>query len=155
MKIGIGFDFHVIKKGIPMYIGGVLINKDFGFLSNTDGDILIHSIVDAILGAMGEKDIGEIFDDKWKGKRSTEILKTTIDLMTKKNFEIVNIDSVIILEKPKLSDFKEIVIKNLSEIMKIDKEKINIKGKTMENVGFIGRKKGGASFSVVLLKEKF
>lgn len=154
MRVGIGFDFHIIKKGIPMFIGGVLINKDFGFYSNTDGDILIHSIVDAILGAMGEKDIGEIFDEKWKGKRSTEILETTINLMNKKNFEIINIDAVIILEKPKLKDHKDIIIKNLSQIMKIDKEKINIKGKTMENVGFIGKCKGGASFAVVLIKEK-
>ncbi|MCX8095254.1 MAG: 2-C-methyl-D-erythritol 2,4-cyclodiphosphate synthase [Caldisericia bacterium] len=153
MRIGIGFDFHIIKKNLPMYIGGVLINKDFGFYSNTDGDILIHAIVDAILGAIGEKDIGELFDENWKGRSSIKILENTLEIMRNKNFEIVNIDAVIILEKPKIIDFKDIILENLSKIMKIDKEKINIKGKTMEKIGFIGKRKGGASFVVVLLKE--
>ncbi|MDI6861546.1 MAG: 2-C-methyl-D-erythritol 2,4-cyclodiphosphate synthase [Caldisericia bacterium] len=154
MRVGIGFDFHIIKKNIPMYIGGVLVNKKFGFFSNTDGDILIHSIVDAILGAIGEKDIGEIFNEEWKGKRSIEILENTVNILNMKNYEIVNLDAVIILEKPKMSEFKEKIIENLSLIMKINKEKINIKFKTMEKVGIIGKSKGGASFAVVLVKEK-
>lgn len=154
MRVGIGFDFHIIKKKIPMYIGGVLVNSNFGFFSNTDGDILIHSIVDAILGAIGEKDIGEIFDESWKGKRSTEILEKTMNILNKKNFEIINIDAVIILEKPKMSEFKGKIIENLSNIMNVDKGKINIKFKTMEKTGIIGKSKGGASFAVVLVKEK-
>lgn len=154
MRVGIGFDFHIIKKNIPMYLGGVEINKKFGFYSNTDGDILIHSIVDAILGAMGEKDIGEIFDEKWKGVRSIEILKEVLKILENKNYEIVNIDSVIILEKPKISEYKDKIIENLSNILNIDKGKINIKGKTMEKMGLIGKNKGGVSISVVLIKEK-
>jgi 2-C-methyl-D-erythritol 2,4-cyclodiphosphate synthase len=154
MRIGIGFDFHIIKKKIPMYLGGIKITDEFGFFSNTDGDILIHSIVDAILGAIGEKDIGEIFDDSWKGKSSTEILSFVKNIIEKSNYEILNIDAVIILEKPKISNYKEKIIENLSNLLDMDKNKINLKAKTMERIGFIGKGKGGASIATVLVNEK-
>ncbi len=154
MRVGIGFDFHIIKKKIPMYLGGVKVCDEFGFYSNTDGDILIHSIVDALLGAMGEKDIGEIFDESWKGKNSTEILSKIKTIIDEKKFEIINIDVILILEKPKISIFKEKIIENISKILEIDKNKINIKAKTMEGIGFIGKGKGGASLATVLINKK-
>ncbi len=152
MKIGIGFDFHIIKKNLPLFLGGVELEKEYGLFSNTDGDILIHSIIDAILGAIGEKDIGETFSENWKGKKSSELLINTMEILNKKNFKIINIDSVIIIETIKISIYKEKIIKNLSNLIGIEKEKINIKGKTMENIGYIGHKKGGAALTVVLIE---
>lgn len=137
-----------------MYLGGIKICDKYGFYSNTDGDILIHSLVDAFLGAMGEKDIGEIFDESWRGKNSTEILLKVKKIIEEKNFEIINIDVILILEKPKISIFKEKIIENISKILDIDKNKINIKAKTMEGVGLIGKGKGGASLATVLINKK-
>jgi len=152
MKIGIGFDFHIIKKNLPLFLGGLEISKENGLFSKTDGDILIHSIIDAILGAIGEKDIGETFNENWKGKKSSELLINTIGILNKKNFKIINIDSVIVIETINISTYKEKIIENLSNLIGIEKEKINIKGKTMENIGHIGHKKGGAALTVVLIE---
>lgn len=153
MKIGIGFDFHLIKKNVPLILGGVELTKEYGLISKTDGDILIHAIVDAILGAIGENDIGEIFNEKWEGRKSVDILIETIKILNEKKYEIVNVDSVIIIEKPKISEYKDKIKENLSKIMGVEKDRINIKGKTMEKTGIIGHKKGGAAFAVILLRE--
>lgn len=152
MKIGIGFDFHIIKKNLPLFLGGVELKKEYGLFSDTDGDILIHSLIDAILGAIGEKDIGETFNENWKGKKSSELLINTMEILNRKNFKIINIDSIIIIETIKISIYKEKIIENLSNLMGIEKEKINIKGKTMEKMGYIGHKKGGAALTVVLIE---
>ncbi|HOC53235.1 MAG TPA: 2-C-methyl-D-erythritol 2,4-cyclodiphosphate synthase [Caldisericia bacterium] len=152
MKIGIGFDFHIIKKNLPLFLGGVELKKEYGLFSDTDGDILIHSLIDAILGAIGEKDIGETFNENWKGKKSSELLINTMVILNRKNFKIINIDSIIIIETIKISIYKEKIIENLSNLIGIEKEKINIKGKTMEKMGYIGHKKGGAALTVVLIE---
>lgn len=152
MKIGIGFDFHIIKKNLPLFLGGVELKKEYGLFSDTDGDILIHSLIDAILGAIGEKDIGETFNENWKGKKSSELLMNTMEILNRKNFKIINIDSIIIIETIKISIYKEKIIENLSNLIGIEKEKINIKGKTMEKMGYIGHKKGGAALTVVLIE---
>lgn len=153
MRVGIGFDFHIIKKSVPLFLGGVKLTENYGLFSNTDGDILIHSIIDAILGAIGEKDIGEIFNDEWKGKNSSELLINTINLLKKKNYKIVNIDSIIIIETIKISLYKDKIKENLSNLIGIDKDKINIKGKTMEKIGPIGHRKGGSALTVILLEK--
>lgn len=153
MKIGIGFDFHKVNKRVPLIIGGVKLRENYGLISNTDGDVLIHSIIDSILGAIGERDIGEIFNNNWKGRKSVDLLKEVLRILKQNGFEIVNIDSVIITEIIRISDYKEVIIKNLSEIIGIEKDKINIKGKTMEGLGIIGKKRGAASISVVLLNK--
>jgi len=152
MKIGIGFDFNIIKKNLPLFLGGVELKKEYGLFSDTDGDILIHSLIDAILGAIGEKDIGETFNENWKGKKSSELLINTMEILNRKNFKIINIDSIIIIETIKISIYKEKIIENLSNLIGIEKEKINIKGKTMEKMGYIGHKKGGAALTVVLIE---
>lgn len=152
MKIGIGFDFHIIKKNLPLFLGGVELKKEYGLFSDTDGDILIHSLIDAILGAIGEKDIGETFNENWKGKKSSELLINTMEILNRKNFKIINIDSIIIIETIKISIYKEKIIENLSNLIGIEKEKINIKGKTMEKMGYIGHKNGGAALTVVLIE---
>ena len=152
IRIGIGFDFHIFKKDVPLILGGVEIPYEYGLISETDGDILIHAIVDALLGATGTGDIGELFDSSWKNKSSVEILKTTINMLKEKGIRIINIDAIIIMEKPKILNFKEKIKENLSKIMEIDKNLISIKGKTMEGVGIIGEKKGASALVVVLVE---
>ena len=152
IRVGIGFDFHIFKKGVPLILGGVEIPYEYGLISETDGDILIHAIVDALLGATGEGDIGELFNSSWKNKSSVEILKTTIDMLKEKGIRIINIDAIIIMEKPKILNFKEKIRESLSKIMGIDKNLISIKGKTMEGMGVIGEKKGASALAVVLVE---
>ena len=152
IRIGIGFDFHIFKKGVPLILGGVEIPYEYGLISETDGDILIHAIVDALLGATGGEDIGELFNSSWKNKSSVEILKTTIDMLKEKGVRIINIDAIIIMEKPKILNFKEKIRESLSKIMGIDKNLISIKGKTMEGMGVIGEKKGASALAVVLVE---
>ncbi len=152
IRVGIGFDFHIFKKGVPLILGGVEIPYEYGLISETDGDILIHAIVDALLGATGTGDIGELFNSSWKNKSSVEILKTTIDMLEKKEVRIINIDAIVIMEKPKILNFKEKIRESLSKIMGIDKNLISIKGKTMEGMGVIGEKKGASALAVVLVE---
>ena len=152
IRIGIGFDFHIFKKGVPLILGGIEIPYEYGLISETDGDILIHAIVDALLGATREGDIGELFNSSWKNKSSVEILKTTINMLKEKGIRIINIDAIIIMEKPKILNFKEKIRESLSKIMGIDKNLISIKGKTMEGMGVIGEKKGASALAVVLVE---
>ncbi len=152
IRVGIGFDLHIFKKGVPLILGGVEIPYEYGLISETDGDILIHAIVDALLGAIGGRDIGELFNSSWKNKSSVEILKTTIDMLKEKGIRIINIDAIIIMEKPKILNFKEKIRESLSKIMGIDKNLISIKGKTMEGMGVIGEKKGASALAVVLVE---
>ncbi|HOK55859.1 MAG TPA: 2-C-methyl-D-erythritol 2,4-cyclodiphosphate synthase [bacterium] len=151
-KTGIGFDIHKFAEGRKFIIGGIEIPYEKGLIGHSDGDVLIHSISDAILGALGRPDIGYYFpdtDEKIKGIDSKEILKRVIGFLKDDRYEIVNIDSVIICEKPKILPYSEKIKKSLSEVIGIEKEKINIKGKTTEGID-----KGNycACISIVLIE---
>jgi len=153
-KTGIGFDIHRFEKGRKFIIGGIEIPYEKGLYGHSDGDVLIHSISDAILGALGRPDIGYYFpdtDEKIKGIDSRKILEKVIKFLKEDGYEIVNIDSVIICEKPKILPYSEEIKKSLSEIICIEKERINLKGKTTE-----GFDKGNfcACISIVLIREK-
>ncbi|HOM26720.1 MAG TPA: 2-C-methyl-D-erythritol 2,4-cyclodiphosphate synthase [bacterium] len=153
-KTGIGFDIHKFAEGRKFIIGGIEIPYEKGLIGHSDGDVLIHSISDAILGALGRPDIGYYFpdtDEKIKGIDSKEILKRVIGFLKDDRYEIVNIDSVIICEKPKILPYSEKIKKSLSEVIGIEKEKINIKGKTTEGID-----KGNycACISIVLISKK-
>jgi len=153
--VGIGYDSHRFVKGKPLFLGGIEIPFEFGLESHTDGDILIHALIDALLGAIAYKDIGRIFkdtDEKYKGVRSTELLKSVSDILKEKNAKIVNIDATLILEKPKISPHVEKIKETLSNLLGIEKERISIKGKTNEGMGFIGRSEGASSIVVVLVQ---
>ena len=153
-KTGIGFDIHKFAEGRKFIIGGIEIPYEKGLIGHSDGDVLIHSISDAILGALGRPDIGYYFpdtDEKIKGIDSKEILERVIGFLKDDRYEIVNIDSVIICEKPKILPYSEKIKKSLSEVIGIEKEKINIKGKTTEGID-----KGNycACISIVLISKK-
>ena len=154
--VGIGFDVHQFEAGdLPLKLGGVEIHSELNFKAHSDGDVLIHSLIDAILGAAGLGDIGAIFPDsdiEFYNIDSIELLEIIKDKITLIGLEIVNIDITVIAEIPKLNIYKQAIQNKLSEILEIDKSWINIKATTTEKLGFLGRKEGLAVQSVVNLK---
>ena len=155
-KIGIGYDVHKKLSTRPLYLGGILISEKNGLLGHSDADILIHTICDSILGALAEGDIGDHFSDsdpKNKNKRSTYFLKKILKIMQKRSYKIVNIDSTIICEKPKLSRFKNKMRMNISRIINLPIDKISVKATTSEGLGIIGKDMAMACKTIVLLKK--
>ena len=142
--IGIGFDIHRLIKGKKLYLGGLKIPFHSGLKGHSDGDVIIHSIIDALLGAMRKKDIGTLFPDnkkKFKNIRSPKMLKPVIEMMNKDEFYINNVDINLICEQPKISKYRDRIIKSLSELLNINSSLINLKGKTVEKLGLIGKEK--------------
>jgi 2-C-methyl-D-erythritol 4-phosphate cytidylyltransferase/2-C-methyl-D-erythritol 2,4-cyclodiphosphate synthase len=152
LKIGIGFDVHRLVKKKKLYLGGVKIPSKLGTLGHSDGDPVLHSIIDAILGACKMGDIGEKFSDKskkYKNISSTELIKNVMDSIKKENYVINNIDINIITEYPKLKNFKEKIIHNIAKLCDISFNNINIKAKTTEKLGVIGQEKAIAAEVIV------
>jgi 2-C-methyl-D-erythritol 2,4-cyclodiphosphate synthase len=157
MRIGVGYDVHRLVEGRRLFLGGVEIPYGFGLLGHSDGDVLIHAICDAILGAISEGDIGVHFpdqDETIKGIRSTAILSYVANLAKQKRFRIINIDSVVITEEPKIHAHREAMKETLARILGIDKDNVSIKGKTTEGLGFTGRKEGIAVHAVALVEKE-
>jgi len=157
LRIGIGYDIHPLVEGRKLYIGGVEIPSNKGSLGHSDGDVLIHAICDALLGALGFGNIGELFpdtDEKYKNARSEIFLKDVKKILDEKNFEIVNIDSTVILEEVKLSPFVGEMKKKISSILEIPFDKISIKPKRNEKFDATGKGDALACFAVVLIKSK-
>lgn len=155
MRIGFGFDTHQLVENRPLVIGGITIDHYKGSLGHSDGDALIHSICDAILGAMGLADIGTHFPDydpTLEGIDSKIILKQTLALMEKEGYVINNIDTTIVLQKPKLMPHIDAMKDILCPILSIEKNCLAIKAKTSEKIGFIGREEGISTYAVVLLE---
>ncbi|MFH0739257.1 MAG: 2-C-methyl-D-erythritol 2,4-cyclodiphosphate synthase [Candidatus Omnitrophota bacterium] len=155
-RIGIGYDIHRLVEGRPLFIGGVEIPYIKGLLGHTDGDALLHAICDAILGGLAEGDIGEHFpdnDERYYGISSTELLKETIALMKKRGFAIGNIDAVVIAQEPILSPFKKQIERKIAEVIGILEGCVNVKAKTNEGIGELGRKEAIAAYAVVIMDE--
>lgn len=155
MKIGIGYDVHALTENRKLIIGGVQIPYEKGLEGHSDADVLIHAIMDSLLGAMGLGDIGRLFpdtDQKYKGADSRILLKEVTNLMKNKNFYLGNLDAIIIAQKPKMSPYIEQMKINLAEDLETDISNINIKATTTEHLGFEGRGEGIASQAVCLLE---
>lgn len=153
-RVGHGWDLHRLEPGYPLIIGGIDIPHERGCVAHSDGDVLLHTVVDAILGALCLPDIGQLFPDndpKWKGARSDIFLKEAVRLMKEKGYELGNIDCTIIAQKPKLSPHKENIRNNLCEILGADPSVVNIKAKTHEKVDSLGENRSIACEAVVLL----
>ena len=141
---GIGFDIHRLIKNKKLYLGGIKVPYHSGLKGHSDGDVILHSIIDALLGAMRKKDIGTFFPDnknKFKNIRSPKMLKPIIEILYKNNFYINNLDINLICEKPKVSKYRTKIINSLSYLLNLDKDLINLKGKTVEKLGLIGKEK--------------
>jgi 2-C-methyl-D-erythritol 2,4-cyclodiphosphate synthase len=155
MRIGLGFDVHAFQAGRKLVLGGVEIDYPMGLAGHSDADVLTHAIMDAILGACGLGDIGIHFPDsdmKYKNISSLLLLEEVRKKMEGKDFSIVNIDSILIMQKPKVSKYIAGMEKNIAGTLKIDESDINIKATTTEGLGFCGRGEGIAAKCVVLLK---
>ena len=156
IRTGIGFDAHRLKSGIPLIIGGLQIPYAKGLHGHSDGDVLIHSIIDALLGAANLGDIGKYFpskDTNLKGIDSTIMLKTIIDKIKNHKWQINFIDTTIIAEKPQLSEFINNIKKSLSNAMNIPEHLISVKAKTTDGMGLIGKSEGIAALSVATVQQ--
>ena len=159
-RIGNGYDIHRLVKGRNLIIGGILLDHpdNKGLDGHSDADVLIHSIMDSLLGALSLGDIGKYFpptDDEWKNADSLLLLSKVVNLIREKNWEINNIDSVIIAERPKIKPHVDLMKKNISITMGIDEDCIGIKATTNEELGPEGREEGISCHSVVLLEKKY
>ena len=157
IRVGIGYDLHKLEEGKKLIIAGVEIPSDKGFLAHSDGDIFFHALTDALLGAIGYGDIGQLFpdsDEKFKNAPSEIFLREAKRIIDDKKYKIVNIDGVIIIEKPKLLPYREKMIENTAKILQIEKDRIFLKAKTNEKMDSIGRRESAACYVVVLLKKE-
>ncbi|MCK9604303.1 MAG: 2-C-methyl-D-erythritol 2,4-cyclodiphosphate synthase [Candidatus Omnitrophica bacterium] len=153
-RVGIGYDIHRLTSGRKLFLGGVEIPYINGLLGHSDADVLLHAVSDAILGAIGEGDIGEHFPDtdpQYHNASSSELLKVVMDLAGKKGFKVGNIDTVVIAEEPNITPFKKQMQQSIAQILKIPQECVNIKAKTNERLGAIGKKEAIAGYAVVML----
>lgn len=157
MKIGIGYDVHALVENRKLIIGGVNISYEKGLLGHSDADVLIHAVMDSILGAMGKGDIGKLFPDtheKYKDADSRVLLRNVYEIMDENNLSIGNIDAVIIAQNPKMSPFFDEMKRNISRDLKTDISNINIKATTTEYLGFEGKGEGISAQCVCLLENK-
>lgn len=153
-RVGIGFDLHRLGPDTPLVLGGILIPHTAGLIGHSDGDVLCHAITDALLGAAGIGNIGELFPDTdpaLKGMSSLRFLEKSVALVRGKGFEIGNIDSNILAERPKLLSFFPSMTLILAAAMGIAQDKIHVKAKTMEGLGIVGTEQAMAAEAVVLL----
>ncbi len=156
LRIGNGYDVHALKAGESLWLGGIKIEHDKGTVAHSDGDVLIHAICDALLGALSFGDIGHHFpdtDNNYKNIDSKILLKKCYDLITSKGYCIVNIDSVICAQRPKLKDHIPLMKNCLAEVLVINADCISIKATTTEKLGFVGREEGISSYAVVLIEK--
>ncbi|WP_457624868.1 2-C-methyl-D-erythritol 2,4-cyclodiphosphate synthase [Persephonella sp.] len=156
-RVGIGFDIHRLEKNRKLIIGGVEIPSDYGFIAHSDGDIFFHALTDALLGAVGYGDIGQLFPDtekKWEDIPSSVFLEKAGRIIKEKGYSVLNIDGFIVLQKPKILPYREKIIQNTAKILNIEPDRIFIKGKTYEKIGDIGEGKAAFAEVVVLLKKE-
>ena len=156
-RIGFGYDVHRFTEGNYLTLGGIAIPHNKGILAHSDGDVLIHAICDAILGAANLRDIGYHFPDtadEFKGIDSKIILQKTLKLIKDKGFSIVNIDSTVCLQKPKIKSYISEMQKALSDVMKTSVDNISIKATTTEKMGFVGNEEGISAYCVCLIEKR-
>lgn len=154
IRIGTGYDLHRTCPGNEIIVGGVAIESPFALEGHSDADLLMHAITDALLGALGDKDIGYYFPpsrEENRGRPSVEFLTYAYDLVKKQGYSLINLDSTIICERPKIKKVREEIRENLARILQVKPSQIGIKGKTNEGVGAVGREEAVSCHAVVLL----
>ena len=154
MRIGQSQDTHKLVEGRDLFIGGVKIPYEKGLLGHSDADVLLHAIIESIIGAMGFRDIGTHFSDKdpeYEGISSLKLLEATYEMMCKEGYKIVNVDSLIIIERPKMAPYIDEMRKNIAEALHTDIKNINVKATCSEKMGFIGRGEGAVAQAVCLI----
>lgn len=156
LRIGLGVDFHQLTEGRDFWLGGVLVPHDKGALGHSDADVLLHAICDAMLGAASLGDIGVHFpdtDNTYKNIDSKILLKRTLELITQKGYQVVNIDSTLCLQAPKIKPYVGQMQETIAGILNISTEEVSIKATTTEKLGFVGREEGVVAYATVLLEK--
>ena len=141
MRIGYGYDSHRFEEGRPLYLGGVLLSGETGLKGHSDADVLIHAVIDALLGAIAHGDIGSHFpdtDDRWKGADSAKLLASVVDEVRTAGFQVENIDATVICERPKLRPHVDAIRTRLAELLRVDISRVSVKGKTNEKMDDVG-----------------
>ena len=157
MRIGQGYDVHQLREGLPMYLGGVRIPSDVGFVAHSDGDVAIHALCDALLGALALGDIGHLFpdtSDEFKGIDSKILLTRVTSLIREKGFDVENVDVTIALQAPKIGAYVPSMRETLAQTMGVASDRVSVKATTTERLGFVGRGEGCEVWAVVLLESK-
>ena len=157
MRIGLGYDVHKLVEGRPLIMGGVNIPHEKGLLGHSDADVLIHAIMDGMLGALALGDIGKHFpdtDEEYKGADSMKLLKCVNDLINEKGYVVNNIDSIIIAQAPKMEPHIQSMRKNIADVLNTSIDNISVKATTEEGLGFTGTKQGISAQSICLLNKK-
>ncbi len=156
MRVGIGYDVHRLVKGRELILGGVSVPYEMGLAGHSDADVLVHAIIDALLGAAGAGDIGRHFpdtDQQYRGISSLGLLEPVLKIIGDKGYQVNNIDSIIVAQKPKLASYLDIITENLAKALKVTVSQVNVKATTTEGLGFTGTGEGIAAYAVAGLKE--
>jgi 2-C-methyl-D-erythritol 2,4-cyclodiphosphate synthase len=154
-RIGHGFDVHQFRRGRKLVLGGIEIPHPKGLIGHSDADVLLHALINALLGAMGESDIGTHFPDsdpRYKGIASTDLLRKIVSMMRRRGFTLVNADITVIAQGPKLAPYYSAIKKNLASLLNAAQAQINIKATTTEGLSWIGKGAGMAATAVILLR---
>lgn len=157
IRTGLGYDVHRLVKGRKLILGGVEIPYSLGLEGHSDADVLVHAVCDAVLGAAGAGDIGEHFpntDSKYKNISSLILLEKSAAIIAGKGFKIVHVDTILLVQEPRLQEFKPKMKSNIAAALKIAKDAVNIKATTQEGLGFVGNKEGMAAYAVVTVEKK-
>ena len=156
-RIGQGYDVHALAEGLPMVLGGVRIPSRAGFVAHSDGDVAIHALCDALLGALALGDIGDLFpdtDDRWKGVDSKELLAAVLARPEFAGWQVVNADITIALQAPKLAPHIAEMRRTIASILGVGVDRVSVKATTTERLGFVGRKEGCEVWAIVLIERK-
>ncbi len=157
MRVGIGYDVHKLVKNETLVLGGVKIDYPYGLLGHSDADVLLHAIKDALLGAVGEGDIGRHFPDTdpdYKGVSSLRLLAEVQKIIYNKGFMVNNLDTIIIAQKPKLASYINEIKNNIVDVLEVEADRVNVKATTTERLGFVGREEGIAAEAIVSVNER-
>ena len=156
MRVGMGYDVHKLVEDRPLILGGVKIEYEKGLLGHSDADVLLHAVIESLIGAMGLKDIGTHFSDKdpqYEGISSLKLLDRTWEMLKENGYEVVNIDSLIVIEKPKMAPYIDTMRQNIADHLHCDVSRINVKATCAEGMGFIGNGEGAMAEAVCLIEE--
>lgn len=157
MRIGLGYDVHAFAPDRRLVLGGVEIEHDVGLAGHSDADVLAHALMDAIVGALREGDIGRLFPDtdpEFKDADSLALLARVSDLMTARGFALVDVDCVVVCERPKLAPYRDLMRERLAAAIGVSADSVGVKATTTEHLGFTGREEGIAAYAVVLLEQR-
>ena len=155
LRIGQGYDVHQLREGLPMWLGGVQIESNTGFVAHSDGDVAIHALCDALLGALALGDIGHLFpdtSDEWKGISSTILLQKVMERVSALGWKVVNADITIALQRPKIASRVAAMREHLAPVLGVETSRVSVKATTTERLGFVGRGEGCEVWAVVLLQ---